>query len=89
MRAARYGLGGAIFTGSAGAVSRIRLQNADTTVVEVEYLQQSNGGTVQVLADGSPAGQVQTSGVDGENGAATVSLPPGTKELELLSLIHI
>jgi len=36
-----------------------------------------------VLADGSPAGQVQTSGVDGENGAATVSLPPGTKELEL------
>ena len=82
-RVARYGLGGAIFTGSTGAVSRIRLQNADTTVVELQYLQQQNGGTVEVLADGSPAGQVQTAGADGENGAATISLPPGTKELEL------
>jgi lysophospholipase L1-like esterase len=78
----QYGLGGAVFTGSAGAVSRIKLQNADTTVVELQYLSQPNGGTVEVLADGSPAGQVQTAG-GGENGAASVTIPPGTKRLEL------
>ena len=79
----RYGLGGAIFTGSVGAFSKMRLERADTTVLEVEYLAQSNGGTVEVIADGSPAGQVQTAGEDGTNGAATVQLPPGTKEVEL------
>ena len=80
---ARYGLGGAIFTGSTGAVSRIRLQRADSTILELHYLAQSNGGTVDILADGSPAGQVQTTGVDGTNSAETISLPPGTKEVEL------
>jgi len=78
-----YGLGGAVFTGSAGAHSRIKLQNADTTVVELQYLSQQNGGTVEVLADGNPAGTVQTAGGNGENGAATVAIPPGTKTLEL------
>jgi len=83
MRVARYGLGGAIFTGSTGAVSRIKLQNADTTVVELQYLAQPNGGTVEVVADGSSAGQVQTAGADGESSAASVNIPPGTKELQL------
>jgi len=82
-RIGTYGLGGAVFTGSAGAHSRIKLQNADTTVVELQYLTQQNGGTVEVLADGNPAGTAQTAGGNGENGAATIVIPPGTKTLEL------
>ena len=82
-RIGAYGLGGAVFTGSTGAHSRIKLQNADTTVVELQYLAQPNGGTVEVLADGNPAGQVQTAGADGESAAATIAIPPGTKELQL------
>jgi len=82
-RIGAYGLGGAVFTGSTGAHSRIKLQNADTTVVELQYLSQQNGGTVEVLADGNPAGTVQTAGGNGENGASTIAIPPGTKTLEL------
>jgi lysophospholipase L1-like esterase len=78
-----YGLGGAVFTGSAGAHSRVKLQNADTTVVELQYLSQQNGGTVEVLADGNPAGTVQTAGANGENGAAAIAIPSGTKSIEL------
>jgi lysophospholipase L1-like esterase len=81
-----YGLGGAVFTGSVGAYSRIKLQKADTTVVELQYLSQPNGGTVEVLADGSPAGQIRTAQIaagKGQNGAVSIAIPPGTKSLEL------
>jgi lysophospholipase L1-like esterase len=82
-RVQRYGLGGAIFTGSAGAISKIKLRRADSTVVEVQYLEQPNGGTLELVADGNQAGQVPTAGGDGMNGSAVVPLPPGTKEVDL------
>jgi lysophospholipase L1-like esterase len=80
---APYGLGGAVFVGKPGAVSKIRLLHADATEAELEYLQQPDGGTVTVLADGASAGQVSTSGKEGVVAATTVKIPAGTKSVEL------
>jgi lysophospholipase L1-like esterase len=83
MREAAYGLGGASFTGPVGAESRIRLEARKSTSVEVEYMQAPGAGKVEVLADGAVAGEVDTAGDEVRNGAATVALPPGTKEVVL------
>src|ERR1700722_20942451 len=83
MREAPYGLGGAIFTGPVGAESRIHLTQRNATSVEVEYMQQPDGGSVDVLADGAAAGSVSTAGDVRKNGAQTVALPAGTKVVTL------
>jgi lysophospholipase L1-like esterase len=83
MREAAYGLGGASFTGPVGAESRIKLDARKSTSVEVEYMQSPGAGKVEVLADGAEAGEVDTAGDEKENGAGTVALPPGTKEVVL------
>jgi len=83
MRESAYGLGGAIFTGTAGAVSTIRLQGNDSTSVEVEYLEQPGGGTLTVTADGANVGSVATSGDVTKNGASSITLPSGTRKVEL------
>jgi lysophospholipase L1-like esterase len=85
MREGIYGLGGAIFTGQAGAESTIRLNGRDSasTTVEVEYLEAPGGGDIAVSADGVEVGVVKTAGEVKTNGASTVALPEGTKEVEL------
>ncbi|WP_433974350.1 GDSL-type esterase/lipase family protein [Tunturiibacter lichenicola] len=83
MREANYGLGGAIFTGSVGATSTIHLSAHDSTAIEVEYLAEPNGGNLQVIADGTPAGTVQTAADTKQNAATSIPLPPGTKKVEL------
>jgi lysophospholipase L1-like esterase len=83
MREGTYGLGGAIFSGPVGAESTIRLDAKTSTTVEVEYLQQPGGGSVEVLADGASVGAVDTSGTDKGNGDATVALPAGSREVTL------
>jgi len=83
MREAAYGLGGASFTGPVGAESKIKLDARKSTSVEVEYMQAPGAGKVEVLADGASAGEVDTAGDDKQNGAATVALPAGTKEVVL------
>jgi lysophospholipase L1-like esterase len=83
MREAAYGLGGAIFTGDPGAATTIRLDSADATAVEVEYLQEPSGGSVNVSANGVAVGSVSTAGDAGKNGAASVALPEGTKVVQL------
>jgi lysophospholipase L1-like esterase len=83
MHEAPYGLGGAIFTGPVGAESRIHLTQHDATSVEVEYMQQPDAGSVDVLADGADAGSVSTAGDVRKNGAQTVALPAGTKVVTL------
>jgi lysophospholipase L1-like esterase len=84
MREGNYGLGGAMFTGTVGASSSIRLEGgAKANSVEVEYLQQPGGGSVEVVADGVEAGRVETVGDVKRNGAGTVKLPEGTKVVQL------
>jgi lysophospholipase L1-like esterase len=83
MREAAYGLGGASFTGPIGAESTIHLDARSSTTVEIEYMQRPGGGTIDVSADGAPAGSVKTAGDDRQNGAALVALPPGTRVVTL------
>jgi lysophospholipase L1-like esterase len=83
MREGIYGLGGAMFTGQAGAATTIHLAGDDSTMVEVEYLQQAGGGDLDVSANGTVVGRVSTAGEARKNGAASVALPAGTKVVQL------
>ena len=83
MREGTYGLGGAMFTGPVGAESTIRLNARSSTSVELEYATQAGGGSVEVLADGTTVGTIDTSGTDKGDGDSTVALPAGTKQVTL------
>jgi lysophospholipase L1-like esterase len=83
MREANYGLGGAWFTGPAGAQSTIHLAAHTATSVEIQFLQQPGGGNIDVLADGKLAGTVGTAGDTKQDGAGTVELPSSTKDVTL------
>jgi lysophospholipase L1-like esterase len=83
MREANYGLGGAIFTGPVGATSTIRLNAHDSTSVEVEYLEQPNGGSIEITADGATAGIVNTAGDTKKDADTTIPIPAGTKQVQL------
>jgi len=83
MHEGTYGLGGAIFTGPPGATSTIHLDAGHSTSIELEYLQQPGAGSLEVEADGTPVGTVNTSGDAKKLAAATLALPPGTKQVQL------
>jgi lysophospholipase L1-like esterase len=83
MREANYGLGGAIFTGPVGATSTIHLTAHDSTSIEVEYLAQPNGGSLEISADGASEGSISTAAETKQNAAASVPIPPGTKQVKL------
>ena len=83
MREANYGLGGAIFTGPVGASSTIHLTAHDSTSIEVDYLEEPQGGNLDITADGAPVGTVSTAGDTKQNNATSISLPPGTKQVKL------
>jgi lysophospholipase L1-like esterase len=82
-REANYGLGGAIFTGPVGATSTIRLTAHDSTSLEVQYLEQPDGGNLDITADGAPVGTVTTAGDTKRNNATTIPIPRGTKQVQL------
>ena len=84
MREANYGLGGAIFTGPVGATSTIRLAAQDSTAIEVEYLAEPNGGSLEIDADGTSAGIVNTAADTKNNAATTIRIPAGTKQVKLI-----
>jgi lysophospholipase L1-like esterase len=83
MREANYGLGGAIFTGPVGATSTIHLTAHDSTSIEVQYLAQPGGGNLDISADGVPMGSVSTADDTKKDTAASVSLPLGTRKVQL------
>jgi len=83
MREAPYGLGGAIFTGPVGAESTIRLDAHTAKSIEVQYMAEPGGGKIDVLADGTSVGSVDTAGDQKQNGATTLALPEGTKQVVL------
>jgi lysophospholipase L1-like esterase len=83
MREANYGLGGAIFTGPIGATSTIHLTAHDSTSIEVQYLEEPGGGNIDITADGASVGTVTTAGETKKDAATTISIPPGTKQVQL------
>ena len=75
MREADYGLGGAIFTGPAGATSTFHLSAHDSTSIEVQYLAQPNGGSLEISADGQSDGTISTAADAKQNAADCASYP--------------
>src|ERR1700733_566875 len=83
MREANYGLGGAIFTGQAGATSTFHLSAHDSTSIEVQYLAQPNGGSLEISADGQSDGTISTAADAKQNAAAALPIPAGSRVIKL------
>jgi lysophospholipase L1-like esterase len=83
MHEANYGLGGAIFTGPVGASSTIHLIAHNSTSIEVQYVAQPNSGTLDISADGTPAGSIKTATDTRQNAASSIPLPPNTRVVTL------
>jgi lysophospholipase L1-like esterase len=77
-----HGLGGVNFSGDAGASSHIVLHE-DHARVEVQYLRQPGGGTVEVAAGDQSIGEIDTASDDKQPGFTTFPLPPGSREIHL------
>ncbi len=83
MREANYGLGGAIFTGPVGASSTFHLNAHDSTSIEVQYLAQPNGGSLEISADGASAGTISTAADAKKNDSTSLPIPAGTRTVKL------
>jgi lysophospholipase L1-like esterase len=88
MRAEVYGVGGASFQGSAGAASHITLKGAAQSAMELSFLAQPDGGTVQITANDSagndqPLASVDTAADSRHPAWQTISLPSGTKSVDI------
>jgi len=83
MREADYGLGGAIFTGPVGASSTFHLSSHDSTSIEVEFLAQPNGGSLDISADGQSDGTISTAADKKQNAAVTLPIPAGSRTIRL------
>jgi lysophospholipase L1-like esterase len=83
MREADYGLGGAIFTGPVGATSTFHLTAHDSTSIEVQFLSQPNGGSLDISADGQSDGTISTAADTKQNAAATLPIPSGSRTIKL------
>jgi lysophospholipase L1-like esterase len=83
MRDDTYGVGGASFEGTTGASSHITLKDSDQRTIEIAYLGRPGGGTVSVAANGAEVGTFSTAADSVEPAWHTVTLPEGTKSVDL------
>lgn len=77
-----HGLGGVSFEGDEGAVSDIALAE-DHGRIEIEYLQQSGGGSFSVSAEGQLLADTKTEGSDKQPGFAMFPLPAGARHVQI------
>ena len=77
-----HGLGGVSFEGSAGASSRIVLKENHARM-EVEYLAQPDGGTLEVRAAGQVLGVIDTHADERHPGFEMFPLPDGARVIDL------
>ena len=77
-----HGLGGVSFTGGTGASSHIVLAE-NHAQVEIQYLLQPGGGVLSVHASGQTIAEIDTNAPQKEPGFKTVSLPEGTRSIDL------
>jgi len=73
-----HGLGGVSFTGDTGATSTITLP-AGHTRMELQYLEQPGGGTVELTSGDTEIGTVETNGGARAPRFAGFPLPPGAR----------
>jgi len=86
MRQSVYGLGGAIFTGAAGAQTTYTLKaaaNAPQTAVDVQYLAGPNAGSFTVSANDTTLATVDTGASAATPMARAVPLPASTKTVKI------
>ena len=89
MKQSLYGLGGAIFSGGAGAATTYTLKDAGSapaSAVVVEYLQQPGGGAMTVAADGNGLATIDTNGPSAVPASRLVALPAGAKEIKVAGI---
>jgi lysophospholipase L1-like esterase len=79
----KYGLGGVSFEGSPGSYSQITLQDRTHTRLKVYYLNQPNGGTFEIVADGQVVAETSTAAETVGSAASTFPIPSGTQEVLL------
>jgi lysophospholipase L1-like esterase len=78
-----FGLGGVVFRGSPGAVTRLTARDSSHTLVEVSYLKEPSGGAFELYAQGQPIGEIDTNCPEIRSGFASFPIPLGTKQFEL------
>ncbi|HSM79794.1 MAG TPA: hypothetical protein VLT57_19290, partial [Bryobacteraceae bacterium] len=71
------------FEGAPGATSTITLPDDQHTRLEVQYLQQPEGGVFHLEGNAGPIGDVNTAGETKEPGFASFGLPAGTGKITL------
>jgi lysophospholipase L1-like esterase len=77
-----HGLGGVSFTGETGASSTVTLP-AGHTRMELQYLEQPGGGTLELTSGDTDIGTVETNGDTKTPGFAEFPLPPGANTVTL------
>jgi lysophospholipase L1-like esterase len=78
-----FGLGGATFRGSTGAVAHWKMKDRSHRVAEVAFLPQSDGGEFTFEADGTEVGTSDTSAETADPGFARFDLPEGSTQFTL------
>jgi lysophospholipase L1-like esterase len=78
-----HGVGGVSFDGPTGATSQLVLHE-DHARMEIKYLRQPGGGSLAVLADGSPVGTVETEGTEKQLAFKMFDLPAGARDIDLI-----
>ncbi len=78
-----YGLGGVSFRGDSWAHTDLTLKQPGHTGLEIAYLRQPWGGTLEVSAEGQMLGTVQTSGPSVEPGYSEFLIPPGARHFDI------
>src|SRR5579863_1281235 len=78
-----FGLGGASFRGSPGAVAHWTLKDGRHRTLDISYLAQPGGGSFTVEADGMPIGSTDTDAPERSPAFASFDLPPGSKQFSL------
>ena len=80
-----FGLGGVSFTGGANAHDLIEYSQPGPTSFEIWYLAQPEGGRIEVIADGTPIGQIDTAAADDAKtaGFSTLYAAAPVRELEI------
>jgi lysophospholipase L1-like esterase len=79
----KYGLGGVSFEGTPGAYSQITLQDRTHTHLKVYFLDQPEGGVVEILADGALLAETDTAADTVRSTVRTYPIPSGTKDVLL------
>ncbi len=80
----RYGLGAVSFDGAPGSYARFTWTKAPQQRAEISALRQAGGGTLTVMADRVPIGQLHTGTGPTEELFASFDLPANTRELQVL-----